>query len=146
MGVVELDSPLPMRLGEILEKTQNKSTTDGPPVDETTWTLAQRIDNALDEFLDAFITYTKHTKVQENAESIKLSSVPRFVSIIYYKATGKWYSSDEFETTRLFYDLGDEVREMNREGRLPGLARGRWEGFAIIKDNVRSLTQLVDLR
>ncbi len=47
------------------------------------------------------------------------------VELIYFKDTGKYYSSGEYETQiEPLYEIWGEVREMQRIGKLPGLVEG----------------------
>jgi hypothetical protein len=48
---------------------------------------------------------------------------PKTVQLTYFKSTGKYYLEGTYETERtLHHEIIDEVREMHREGKLPGMS------------------------
>lgn len=50
------------------------------------------------------------------------------VLLSYFKPNGKWYSDDEYETSKeLLFEIWDEVRAMRDARRLPGLVEGHSE-------------------
>ena len=47
------------------------------------------------------------------------------VKLIYFKASGKYYSEGEYETQhKHMWKIFAEVRQMHRDGKLPGLTAG----------------------
>lgn len=51
------------------------------------------------------------------------------VYLTYFKPSGKYGYVGEYETSkRWMYEIFDEVRDLGRIGKLPGLGSGRWEG------------------
>lgn len=55
------------------------------------------------------------------------------VELTYFKTTGTYYSSSEYETKEeLWHKIIEEVDTMKREGNLPGLAQGSGEGLMIL--------------
>lgn len=56
------------------------------------------------------------------------------VKLIYFKESGKYYSEGEYQTEQTqFYQLVDEVRQMKRNGKLPGLVDGAREFSVLIE-------------
>ena len=63
-----------------------------------------------------------------------IGNVPSRIEITYFKDTGKYYTSVEPVPilVREKFDIGDDprkvIRQLNRDGNLPGLASGTWDG------------------
>lgn len=59
------------------------------------------------------------------------------IKLQYFKQnSGKYYSDGEYQTTKKeFYEMVDEVRQLKRDGKLPGLVEGARE-FTIYIDPV----------
>ena len=56
------------------------------------------------------------------------------IELTYYKQTGKYYSSGDFVSMRdTFHEMIEDVRFMQRAGRLPGLADGCREFVVVIQ-------------
>lgn len=56
------------------------------------------------------------------------------IQITYFKSSGKFYTNDEYETEKkTMFEVCDEVRQMNRDGKLPGLVGG-WQ-YDILVDS-----------
>lgn len=59
------------------------------------------------------------------------------VKLNYFKKTGKWYSEGEYETQLTpengLYEVWDEVEEMFRKGKRPGLIDGAQEFHVLIR-------------
>jgi hypothetical protein len=55
------------------------------------------------------------------------------VKLTYFKESGKYYTDEIYETDKeMMYDVYDEVRQMQREGKLPGLIEGCGQEFIIL--------------
>lgn len=55
------------------------------------------------------------------------------VKLTYFKESGKYYTDEIYETDKeMMYDVYDEVRQMQREGTLPGLVEGCGKEFTIL--------------
>lgn len=55
------------------------------------------------------------------------------IKLDYFKESGKYYSSGEYESNHLMmYDVYDEVREMAKTGHLPGLVEGCTEFTVLV--------------
>lgn len=53
--------------------------------------------------------------------------------LIYFKPSGKYYTSGEYMTEHtLLYDVVSEIKEMKRNGHLPGLVTGATEFIVLI--------------
>lgn len=64
--------------------------------------------------------------------------------IDYFKQSGKWYHRVDREFPELpIWDILKMLREMNREGRLPGLASGTWAGPMVVTEVEFELPHLV---
>jgi hypothetical protein len=47
------------------------------------------------------------------------------VNLKYFKSSGKYYTSGEYRSSlKMYYDIVTEVRQMLRDGHLPGLVVG----------------------
>lgn len=59
------------------------------------------------------------------------------VQLRYFKTTGKYYGSDQYQTTKdHMYEIFQEVRDKHASGDLPGLAPGfgRRSAFTVYVD------------
>lgn len=55
------------------------------------------------------------------------------VELIYFKPSGKYYSSGDYETTRQhIFEIFEEVQDMADEGNLPGLMPGSFSFHILI--------------
>jgi hypothetical protein len=55
------------------------------------------------------------------------------VKLTYFKQNGKYYSDGEYNTNLTeYYSVINEVRNMKREGNLPGLIEGSNEGIILV--------------
>jgi hypothetical protein len=58
------------------------------------------------------------------------------VNLTYFKASGKFYSSGIYNTKNEFmFRVFDEVRDMRKAGKLPGLCEGGGQDFIILVDS-----------
>lgn len=58
---------------------------------------------------------------------------PFTVELQYFKDSGKYYSSGEYQTQKLYmYEIFDEVREMLANGKRPGLVDGANEFHTLV--------------
>jgi hypothetical protein len=61
---------------------------------------------------------------------------PMKVHLDYFKLTGKWYSSAEFESIYSYsWEVADQVRTMQSRGDLPGLAKGARSFHILLRGN-----------
>lgn len=66
------------------------------------------------------------------------------VRLTYFRDSGKYYSGGEYETTQEhMFQIFDEVREMQRAGRLPGLVDGSHFITLIDSDHPQSYPHLI---
>lgn len=66
------------------------------------------------------------------------------IEVQYFKTSGKFYTSESYVgryqnvsedvTLRQCYmtEVCDDLRERNRQGKLPGLQSGKWDGFIYV--------------
>jgi hypothetical protein len=55
------------------------------------------------------------------------------VKLTYFKESGKYYSNGEYETKQqMMYDVYEEVRQMQKDGKLPGLVDGGGKEFTVL--------------
>ena len=55
------------------------------------------------------------------------------VKLTYFKESGKYYTDETYETDKeMMNDVYDEVRQMQRDGKLPGLVEGGGKEFTIL--------------
>jgi hypothetical protein len=65
-------------------------------------------------------------------DELPLKVNPKLVTIQYFKSSGKYYSTGEYETEHThMQDVFDEVRQFQLEGKLPGLVEGGGKSFTI---------------
>lgn len=71
----------------------------------------------------------------EKEISVTLTYRPPFkVKLTYFKDTGKYYSEGEYESRCLqLYAIWDEVRDMLRKGKRPGLVDGHSFPYVLIE-------------
>lgn len=68
-----------------------------------------------------------------NGEIHIVHKPPYKVELTYFKQTGKYYTSGEYQTEKTaVYEIFAEVREMFIAGKLPGLVDGASEFYAVV--------------
>lgn len=66
------------------------------------------------------------------------------VHLVYYKETGKHYSTGEYHSDKKFlFEVLREVAHRREHGILPGIRSGKWPGPILIRLEKETLTQLV---
>jgi len=56
------------------------------------------------------------------------------LKLTYFRTTGKYYTDSEYKTDSNVWNARAEVRNMMKEGRLPGLIPGKHEFHVLVED------------
>lgn len=68
-----------------------------------------------------------------------------YVEFTYFKASGKYYTSSEWSMPRplSWHDAIDYIKQTMRNGYLPGLSGGHWEGSVLVQFQESDVPHLI---